>query len=211
MTKTTVKLKESKDSQDNNSNNDAYISIVNHTDMINDIFVEQPNGLYCLFSKKIKSPINWNMNGLDIMILCDRRNITALEATSIINNHLHPFDKVLKLYNDKYMTLSDFKAFLKEVGYKKEFNYKGIAGLYTAVKDFNCYKGHAKIMYNSETNRVWCDEFISCNDYIIYDSDAIHCIVKKVEYWESRDRTSLKQVKSRIKSKTYDLTVKKYR
>ena len=81
----------------------------------------------------------------------------------------------------------------------KELKIKGVK---SAVGDFNRYEGHAEIMFDTETNKVWCDEFISCSDFKIYHSKSIETVLRKGfgNMRSNWNRTTMVEVKGLINS-----------
>lgn len=64
----------------------------------------------------------------------------------------------------------------------------------TAVHDLNVWPGHACIMIDVSTGRIWTDIFRSDNDEIIYNSDSICTLYCKVGLPRSITHISAKRV-----------------
>ena len=54
-----------------------------------------------------------------------------------------------------------------------------ITGIKLATGQFNNYIGHAEIMYNQESKKVWTEIFVSCNDFKVYDNNDIKTLITK--------------------------------
>ena len=76
----------------------------------------QPNGKYCRFSSVVDCPTDWNLTEQDYIDLCVEK--ATVEAKNILVNYVKSFDEVIERYEPSNMKKSEFKKFLKEVGYE---------------------------------------------------------------------------------------------
>lgn len=72
-----------------------------------------------------------------------------------------------------------------------------IKGIKKAVGTFNNFIGHARIMYNKESLKVWTDLFASCNEWNVYHNKDIIVVKSKGIYSMSTNwnKTSMKEIK----------------
>jgi hypothetical protein len=84
----------------------------------------QPNGLYCRFSTVCDCPSDWNLTEEDYCrLVMENYGYTESKAKEyardILDNHLHQFQDVIDSFIDNNMSMSDFKLFLDEVGFRR--------------------------------------------------------------------------------------------
>jgi hypothetical protein len=72
-----------------------------------------------------------------------------------------------------------------------------LQGQAQAVKDFNNHFGHARIMLDKSTGEIWCATYPSCNEWSVYNSPEIVCIMSKgtVSIHTNGNKTTLAEVK----------------
>lgn len=87
---------------------------------------QQPNGLYCRFSTTVDCPTHYNLDKEDYAMVIENRGKSReeakKEAEDIIKNYLRPFDEVINRFVPNNMTEKEFEEWLKEVGYKGDYN-----------------------------------------------------------------------------------------
>ncbi len=77
------------------------------------IIVQQPNGLYCIFSHTTNCPIHFNITREEYIKA--RMEYGKMRAEQAIDN-AYPFDEVIKSFTTTNMTEDEFNDFLIKVG-----------------------------------------------------------------------------------------------
>jgi len=95
---------------------------------------------------------------------------------------------------DLILTLEDHKITIEKG--EKEMEIKRFTGIKQAVGHFNNHQGHAEIMLDKESGKVWCDVFASGQEWKEYhDKNVVRLLTKAINsMWERDDTTSMREI-----------------
>jgi len=95
---------------------------------------------------------------------------------------------------DLILTLEDHKITIEKG--EKEMEIKRFTGIKQAVGHFNNHQGHAEIMLDKESGKVWCDVFASGQEWKEYhDKNVVSLLTKAINsMWERDDTTSMREI-----------------
>jgi len=95
---------------------------------------------------------------------------------------------------DIVITLEDNKIIIEKG--EAEMEIKRFTGIKQAVGHFNNHQGHAEIMLDKESGKVWCDVFASGNEWKEYHDHSVVRLMSKatVSMWERDDKTSMREI-----------------
>ena len=101
---------------------------------------------------------------------------------------------------DIVLTLEDNQIIIEKG--EKEMEIKRFKGIKAAVGQFNDWQGHAEIMLNRETGKVWCDVFASGQEWIEYSEEVSRLMSKSAVRMDERDdKTSMREINERAEEK----------
>lgn len=101
---------------------------------------------------------------------------------------------------DIVITLEDNRIIIEKGD--TEMEIKRFTGIKQAVGHFNGWQGHAEIMLDKESGKVWCDVFASGQEWINYGPEVTRLLSKAtVSMWERDDKTSMREINEKSEEK----------
>jgi len=96
---------------------------------------------------------------------------------------------------DIILTLEDHKITIEKGEVKELIKFTGVKA---AVGQFNGWQGHAEIMLNRESGKVWCDVFANGQEWIEYSEEVSRLMSKSTVRMDERDdKTSMREINER--------------
>lgn len=102
------------------------------------------------------------------------------------------------MFFKKAAKLTEYAKIIKDGGDTKMTKLTGIK---KAVGEYNNWQGHAEIMLDKESGKVWCDVFASGQEWKNYhDENVVRLLTKAINsMWERDDTTSMREINEKAK------------